>query len=227
MIAILLLCAFTGLRRGLVLTVYRFVSFLLALFIASRLYPVVSRFLRNSFVYENIRERIAGATNIEGVFRENIPNPDISEVLRGREIINSLPLPESMRIMLYEGNTPDMFELLRVSTIEEYITGSLANIVINVISLILVFILVLVILFFIGKALRIVDRIPVINTFNRAGGLIAGILIGAGIVWLGATVITMIFSAGASGNMYDLIQGSVITSWLLDSGWLLGSITAV
>jgi len=187
----------------------------------------VSRFIRNSFIYENIRGRIAGATNIEGVFRENIPNPDISETIRGREMINSLPLPESMRTMLYESNTPDMFELLRVNTIEEYISGFFANIVINVISLILVFILALVILHFVGKALRIVDRIPVISTFNRVGGLIAGILIGAGIVWLCVTIITMFFSAGANENMYGLIQGSALTRWLLDSGWLLNSITVV
>jgi len=227
LIGILLLSAIIGFRRGLVLTVFRFVSFILALLIASRLYPIVSRFLRDSFIYENIRGRIAGAANIEGVFQENIPNPDINEALRGREIINSLPLPQSMREMLYEGNTPDMFELLRVNTIEDYISGFFANIVINVISLVLVFILALVILHFIGKALKIVDRIPVINTFNRVGGLIVGALIGAGIVWLCVTVITMFFSVGASGTMYELMQGSALTRWLLDNGWLLDSITAV
>jgi len=226
-IATLLLCAFIGLRRGLVRTVYRFVSFILALFIANRLYPHVSNFLRNSFIYENIRERIATSANIEGTFREHVPNPDINEALRGREIINSLPIPESIRNMLYEGNTPDMFELLRVDTVEEYVTGFFANIVVNVISLILVFILVLVILHFLGKALRIIDFIPVISTFNRVGGLIAGALIGAVIVWLGVSVVTMFFSIGAGETMYNLIQGSAITGWMLDSGWVLGNIAAV
>jgi len=199
----------------------------LALFIASRLYPHVSRFLRNTFIYENIRARIAGAANIEGTFREHAPSPDISETLRGREVINSLPLPESMRSRLYEGNTPDMFELLRVNTVEEYITGFFANIVVNVISLVLVFVLALLILFLIGKALRLVDRIPIVSTFNQAGGLIAGALIGAGAVWLGVTVMTMFFSAGANETMYGLIQGSALTRWMLNSGLLLDRITVV
>jgi len=226
-LAILAICAFAGFRKGFVCTVYRFVSFILAFFLASRLYPVVARFLRDSFIFENIRLRIAGATNIEGVFRENAPNPAIPEAVRGNEIINSLPLPQSMRDMLYEGNTPDMFYLLRVNTIEEYITGFFANIVINVISLVVVFLLVLLILHFIGKALKIVDIIPVVNTFNRAGGLIAGALIGVGIVWLGLTVVMMFFSVGANEGIYGLIQGSAVTSWLVDSGWLLNRISAV
>jgi len=208
-------------------TVYRFVSFILALFLASRLYPVIARFLRNSALYINLRERIAGATNIEGVFRENAPSPDIPEALRNNEIINSLPLPQSLRDMLYEGNTPDMFELLRVNTIEEYISGFFANIVINVISLVVVFILVLLILHFVGKALKIIDYIPVINSFNRVGGLLAGALIGAGIVWLGVTLLMMFFSVGANEGLYGMIQGSFVTSWLVDNGWLLNRITAV
>ena len=226
-LVIIAVCAFAGFRKGLVRTVYRFVSFILALFLASRLYPVIARFLRNSALYINLRERIAGATNIEGVFRENAPSPDIPEALRNNEIINSLPLPQSLRDMLYEGNTPDMFELLRVNTIEEYISGFFANIVINVISLVVVFILVLLILHFVGKALKIIDYIPVINSFNRVGGLLAGALIGAGIVWLGVTLLMMFFSVGANEGLYGMIQGSFVTSWLVDNGWLLNRITAV
>ena len=226
-LAALAICAFAGFRKGFVRTVYRLVSFLLAFFLASRLYPVVARFLRDSFLYINLQERIATATNIEGVFRENAPNPEIPEVLRNNEIINSLPLPQSLRDMLYEGNSPDMFELLRVNTIEEYVSAFFANIIINVISLVLVFLLVLLILHFVGRALKIIDYIPVISTFNRAGGLIAGALIGAGIVWLGVTLLMMFFSVGANEGIYVMIQGSAVTRWLVDNGWLLNRITAV
>jgi len=203
------------------------VSFALALFLASRLHPIIARALRDSFIFENLRERISGAANIEGVFREYAPSPGISEAARGSDMINALPLPQAMRTSLYNNNNPDMFEILRVNTIEEYITGFFANIVINVISLVVVFLLVLLILHFVGRALKIVDYIPVIGTFNRAGGLAAGALIGFGIVWLGLFIVTMFFSAGVNEAMYGLIQGSAMARWMMGNGWVLDRVTAV
>jgi len=220
MLSVLVLCAFIGYRRGLVRTLYRFVSFILALILASRLYPIVSGALRGSFVFDFIRDRIAGATNFEEAFRENVPAPDISEAIRNNNIIEALPLPQPIRDALHNSNTPDMFELLRVSTIEDFITGFFANIIINVLSLIIVFLLVLIILHFAGKALGIVDKIPIIKSFNRAGGLAAGALIGGIIVWLMLFVVIMFFSTGASDFLYGLIDGSALATWLIDSGWM-------
>ena len=226
-IAIVALCAIIGFRRGLVLTLFRSISFALALFLAVRLQPVVARFLRDTFVYESIRGRIARTTNFENVFMDNAPSPGVGEAVRGSNIINDLSLPQAMRNLLHDNNTPDMFELLRVRTIEDYITGFFANIVINVLSLVIVFVLVLLILYFAGKVLKIVDMIPVVSSFNRVGGLAVGLLLGLGVVWLGLTIVTMFFSTGANNTLYGLLQGSAVARWVLDTGWLLPRVTTV
>ena len=228
-LAVLAICAIIGYRRGLVLTVYRLVSFAIALFLAIRLHPFITRALRGSFVYEGIRERIARSDSFETVFRSYAYTPAQfgNEAVRDGSFINALPLPQPMRDMLYNNNTPDIRELLRVGTLEDFVAGFFANIVLNVISMLIVFVLVLVILKLIGRVLNIVDKIPVIASFNRAGGLAAGVLIGVGIAWLGLTVVTMFFSTGGSDNLYGLLQGSVIVRFVLDNGWLLPRITAV
>ena len=226
-IAVLALCALSGYYRGFVHTVYRLGSLFLAIFLAVRLYPPVARFLRGSFIYENIRDRIISAANFESVFRENAPSPGIGEAVRNNNIINALPLPYQLRQALHNYNTPDMYEILRVRTVEEFIAGFFANIVINVISLLVVFLLVMLILRIVGKALKIVDRLPVIASVNRIGGLVAGALIGVGVVWLGLTVLTMFFSTGGNATIYGLMQGSGILGWMLGNGWLLPRITVV
>jgi len=227
MIIIVIICAVVGYWRGLVRTLFRFVSFALALFLASRLQPVVARFLRDTFVYDGLRGRIASAAGFDRVFTAHAPAPGITESARGSNMINALPMPQAMRATLYNYNTPDMFEILRVNTIEDYITGFFANIIINVISLIVVFILVFIILHFVGKALKLVDLIPVVGSLNRIGGLIAGIFIGVIFVWVGLYLVTMFFSAGANEGMYGLIQGSALATWMLDNGWLINRVTAV
>jgi len=223
-IAILALSAIIGYRRGLVRTVYRLVSFALALFLAVRLHPYVTRALRGSFIYEGIRGRIARSANFDAVFTA-YTNGD--EAARAGNMINALPLPQPMRTVLYDNNTPNMRNLLRVDTLEDFIAGFFANIVLNVISILVVFILVLVILKLIGGALDIVNKIPVVKSFNRAGGLGVGILIGLGFAWLGLTVVTMFFSAGGNDTLYRLLTGSAMVRWALDNGWLLSRVTAV
>jgi len=226
-IAIVIICAIVGYQRGLVRTVFRLVSFAIAIILAINLQPVVAGFLRGTFVYDGLQNRIASAAGFERVFAEHTPNPGITETARGNNIINALPLLESVRDTLYTSNTPDMFELLRVRTIEEYVTGFFANIVINVISLLIVFILVFLILHFVGKILNIVDYIPVVGTLNSVGGLIAGVLIGGVFIWVGLYLMTMFFSTSANEALYNLIQGSALVGWLINNGWLLNRVTAV
>ncbi|MCL2527438.1 MAG: CvpA family protein [Defluviitaleaceae bacterium] len=226
-IAIAVICAIVGYQRGLVRTVFRLVSFAIALILAINLQPVVAGFLRGTFMYEGIQNRIASAAGFDRVFAEHTPNPGIAESARGSNIINALPLPESVRDTLYTSNTPDMFELLRVRTIEEYVTGFFANIVINVFSLLIVFIIVFLILHFVGKILNIVDYIPVVGTLNQVGGLIAGVLIGGVFIWVGLYLMTMLFSTSANEVFYNLIQGSALVGWLINNGWLLNRVTAV
>jgi len=227
MIVILAFFAIIGYRRGLVHTVYRFLSFFAALFLAVRLHPYVSRFLRDSFVYDGIRDFIVGSDNFQAAFREYAPTPGIGEVIRERNVINALPVPVPLRDLLYDNNTPDVRNILRVGTLEEFVSGFLANIAINVISLLIVFILVLLVLNLIGSALHIVDKLPVISSVNRLGGLLIGAIIGVGVVWLGLVVVMVFVSTGGNETVYSLVQGSSVTSWLFENGWLLPRLTAV
>ena len=54
-----------------------------------------------------------------------------------------------------------------------------ANSIVNFMSFILVFLLLLVILHFAAKALDLVDKIPVVKHFNRIGGFLLGLARGA------------------------------------------------
>ena len=226
-LGIILVSALIGFKSGLIYTLFKLLSLIIALILTMTLYPVVSRFLRESPLFEFLRGRISTATNFEAVFRENVPNPEIPEAVRESEIINSMPLPQFLRDMLYYNNTPDMYEVLGVAAVEEYITSTLANIVINVISILVVLLMVLLVLHFIGKLLRIIDYIPVIATFNNFGGLVAGALIGVGVIWLGLSVITMLLSVGGNETLAGLLEYSTLAGFFFDTGWLMERITAV
>ena len=224
LVAVLIACAIYGYKRGLVRTAYKLVSYFIALFLTVALYPHVSRFLRESFVYDSIRERIGRSAGFRPA--PEVYTPAIDDATRGNNLINALPLPQSLRDSLHNYNTPDMFEVLRVGTAEEFVSGFFANMVINALSMLLVFVIVIVILRFVGRALGIVDHLPVIRSLNRLGGFVAGACIGAIVVWFTLMVVTMFFSAGGNETLYGLLQGSGIVRWLFGAGWLLPRMTA-
>lgn len=219
-LVIMALCALGGYRQGLIRTVYRLASFFVALFIAHRLYPYAARFLRDTVIFVNIRDGIARAMNLEVVFNQHT-------TARGAELIDMLPLPNALRALLHTYNTPDMFALLQVATIEDYIAGFFANMVINALAVLLVFMIAMVALAIIGSALDIVGMLPVIRTLNRAGGLAVGLVMGAVLVWLGIVIMMLLFATGAHPDMYELMQGSVAVRWVFENQFILPVLTSI
>jgi len=204
-IVIIALCALMGYKRGLIRTVYRLVSFFIAIFLANLFYPYVARFLRGTNLFTGIQNRVQAQLGLGDFVTEHAAN-------RQTEIIDSLPLPASLRDFLQTRFNPDIHGLLRVDTVEEYISAFFADIAINGIALFVVFLMVLFALSIIGGFLDIVGRLPIIRTFNNLGGLVVGIALGVGIAWLGLAVMSMLFVGGANSDVYEMVQGSLFAT---------------
>jgi len=217
-LALLAICAIAGYRKGLILTVYRLVSLFLAIFLAIQLYPHVAGFLRETPLFPNISSRISSSMNLGERFDNHSSNIET-------ELIDTLPLPNAMRNMLHANNTPSMRNILRVDSVEDYVSGFFANIVINAIALLIVFVIVLIGLAVVGIALDLVSKLPVINTFNKIGGLAFGLVMGAVISWLVIIVMTLFFATGVQSQY--LLEGSLIASWIFNNEWVLPWLTDV
>ncbi|MCL1863410.1 MAG: CvpA family protein [Defluviitaleaceae bacterium] len=204
-LVLVILCALAGYRRGLIRTVYGLVSFFLAIFLANLLFPYAAAFLRETFVFDALQDSIKTGLNLEGF---------VTQYTAGRQadIIESLPIPAAFRGLLHAQFEADMHGILRFDTIEDYVSAFFANIAVNGIALVLVFMVAMVLLSVIGGVLDIVGRLPVINTFNRLGGLAFGVLLGVGISWLVMVVLSMFLATSTNADVYDLIMDSVFGS---------------
>ncbi|MCL2577209.1 MAG: CvpA family protein [Defluviitaleaceae bacterium] len=203
------LCAFAGYQQGLIRTVYRLVSFFIAVFLANMLYPYVAQFLRGTLVFSGIQDSVKSGLDLGGFVSEYSTEWQ-------NEVFESLPLSTQIRSFLFSHFEPDVHGILRIDTIEEYISLFFANIAINGIAIIVVFFLVIIILSVIGIAIDIVGKLPVIKTFNNLGGFIVGVVIGAGISWICIVVLSMVFATSANEEIFELIQDSFIVSRVTD-----------
>ncbi|MCL2197856.1 MAG: CvpA family protein [Defluviitaleaceae bacterium] len=212
------LCALAGYRRGLIRTVYGLVSFFLAIALANMLFPYAAAFLRETVIFDVLQESIKTGLNLEGF---------VTQYAAGRQadIIESLPIPAAFRGLLHAQFEADMHGVLQFDTIEDYVSAFFANIAVNGIAIVLVFILSLLILSVFGAVLDIVGRLPVINTFNRLGGFVFGILMGAGISWLVIVVLSMFFATSTNAEIYDLMINSVFAGGVFER--MIGPLTEV
>ena len=207
-LAIVALCAIAGYHKGLIRAVYRLVSFFVAIIVARQLYPYVARGLRQTELFPTIQGGIAHAMNLEGFIADQTAT-------RGADLIDSLPLPGILQSLLHSYNTPNMFEILQVVTVEEYISGFFANMVINGIAILGVFLLTMLALTFIGYALDIVSKLPVIRTLNHIGGFVFGMAMSAVIIWL-ALVLVALFVVTANPMVSEMVESSRIAQWLFE-----------
>jgi len=221
LLIIIATCAIVGYGRGFIHMVYRLVSFGLALFLARAFYPYVARMLRGTGVFYGIRDFISRTMGF-GFHYENFalipreePRIDVSQ------LINDLPLPEALRGLIYANDTLSMREALGARNVEEYVSGFMANMVINVLAMIVVFMVIMLILNFIGVALNIVARLPVINFLNRTVGLLAGSGIGILLAWIFVSILIVVVSTSGNIMVYELLQESRGAGVFLEGEWLL------
>jgi len=192
--------------------IFRLVSFILALMIAYALYPHILRFFRESGFFYTIRDSIGRTMGFNGG--------------QGQEgLIQELPLPAPLRNLIDANNTPEMFNILRATNLEEYVSGFIANMVISVIAMILVFLVGSLIITLIGKTLDIIARPALINFLNCIGGLIAGVGIGIFLSWLCVGIMIVIVSTSANPTVYELLQDSIGVRFFLEGPWILPILT--
>jgi len=207
---------YIGYRRGLIRTIFSFVSFALAIILASYLYPIVAEWMRGTPVYTALKEYIIRTMGLEGVM-----------LAHAAEVIANLPLPGLLRDALLYHNTPNMFELLNVYTIEEYIAGFFAGLAINIISMILVFIIVRIAVSLLCGLFDVIGRLPVIKHFNRGGGLILGLLQGVIIVWIGLAIMNLFFLDPTTPELARMLNESLLAWWIYENNPILAMLANI
>ena len=82
-------------------------------------------------------------------------------------------------------------------------------------SVLLALILSSLLLILAGRLLHIVDKIPVLNTINRLGGALIGLLFGVLVVWITMILILSFHEIEWCGTASYYIRQSPILSWLV------------
>lgn len=208
---------YAGYSRGLIKTIFNFISMMVSLGISNMVYPYVSLYLRETgAVYGYIYTYIAKNLALEGLVGEQT-------LKMQTEFIHSLQLPFFLTEGLLSNNNPEFYKLLRVESLDDYIVGYLTNICINMISMLVVFAIVGFIMRLIYKSLGLIGRLPVIRGFNRLGGLGFGFCQGTIVVWIGMIVITLFNKQ----QINEMLAGSIVAGVFYEKNILMDMVASI
>lgn len=213
-IGVILIFATNAYRKGLLKTCFGFLPMAASLGASHFIAPLVSKFLRTTPLFTSLNDKIASSLHLDSLFAEGVTSVQ-------SDYIHNLQIPDFLKNSMLENNNPVVYDILKVDKIQDYISGYLANMCLNILGLIATFVIVYIgVRLFLG-ALNIVFQLPVLSFFNRVCGLIVGTLQGICIIWIICTVLTFFYYNPRFYQLFQLIDQSKLGSIFFENNLLL------
>lgn len=226
-IAVLVVSAFSGMKRGLIKTVFSMFSMLVALLLTAVFSPIITKQLQtNEKVVGYFSEKVAAVLPFEGGEEQLGEQGSKSAGTKDQgEFLESLPLPESIRKSLLENNRQNFYQALGVKTFKEYLSNCLACMIISALSFVGTFLIVFVLLKMLCFSLDLISKLPLLNQANHLLGMAAGLLNALIVIWILCIVLTAFSSTEFGRKLMLMINESSFLSFIYNNNLLLGKVT--
>lgn len=216
-IVILMVSSFRGLARGLIMTLFGMLSFIVAGFCAKLYYPVVSAYILGNDalfvgIQRMIKERIKGAAAAEASTLAGPAQTSIFEILK---------FPKTMETFLMRNESIRQYSAKAMEGIYGYLADALTRMFVDFISILIIFVLVKLLLQWLAHILNGISHLPLLHQFNQMGGLVFGGIQGLFIILIFITLITPLVSMGQYNIFAEGLEASVIGKFLYNNNPIL------
>ncbi len=215
-IVIILGFAITGMINGFVMSVFRLMSFFLSIYISIKFYPIVSSLLMTTPLFDNIKKSVS-----ERLFMQHAESA-VSRMGQAAadNVVNSLHLPGFMKegIMDRLGNVSGIFD---ISGVFDVISGEIAKIIINFISLILVYLAAKLILFFFRFVFQGISKLPLFRQMDKLGGFAFGAVEGLLSVYILFALLILFHSVPQLEPAFKAIDDSLFASFFYNNNFII------
>ena len=218
-LAVLAVLMINGFMKGLLRLLLTTFSLVITFVIAAALVNPCTNFIKND---TDLGDKI------EAKVDEYIGSKIDSEIIpKEEEIINSLPLPASIKKDLLENNTAQHYQEEGIVDFREYATKNVTDIIIKAIAYIILLVVIFIILRVLLHFTKFVNKIPVVGGVNRILGAVLGLLEGLIFVWTFCLII-MAFSGSEFGaNCMRVINDSWVLKMIYDHNLLEATAKAI
>ena len=205
-LAVLVIGAVKGYTKGFLRLAVWFAGLIAVLFIVTKISPYVSDFLiNNTTINENIRKNII--TAYENKYVED-------------GTMDSLGFPELITDSIESDGGVSLYDRIAITIFTDYISGYLSTLAVKAGTFAGLFILLAVAEFILIMAIKILEKIPVLRTFNKLLGMACGITLSLVLVWVFFIAVMMFFGHSFGNWVFAQVKSSVFLSYLFNNNIL-------
>lgn len=212
-IALMLLLALVGYKRGLIKSVLSIVGIVGAVIITSCVHPYVADLLCK---YTNIDEAVSARIESSIKFDGETEN----SVYQQENFLENTNLPENIKDYIRSSDTVAKSRKQvdgYIDGVVEYLTALTMKGLAYILTLVVVTLAALIIL---GLA-KFVDRIPIVGGIDKVGGLLLGIVQAVVIVWIFMLIVTLLSAFDWADSIIKMIKENNLLEFLYDKNIFL------
>lgn len=188
---------FIGYRKGLVKVIFGLVAIVVSLIITIILYkPITNLIIENTQIDENIAATIEEKLSVDEDPKKEESNQFLDKYIN------------STKQDLENGIVKSSAEIISVN-------------IVGIIVWLVLFIAIRIAVTIIGILTNTLAELPIIKQFNKAGGLLYGVLEGILIIYVLLAIVFFIVTANNNVQIIDTINSSIITKFLYGNNIIL------
>lgn len=208
-LGLILLCVFFGYKKGLTKCVIKILSFVIAIVIAVVLFKPISNFvINNTKIDDNIKNSII-----------EIVSDDVNETGKVKEDSN---LPKSIVNHINESIEVAVNETKQ--TVVNQVAQQISTTAVNVGVAIGLFIIARIALIFVSALSSLITDLPIIKQFDKAGGIIYGLVEALIIIFIIFAIISFISPMIEGSGLITAINKSIVGSVFYNNNMLMNII---
>lgn len=205
-IAILALSAFYGYKRGFVHIVLSMVAMLVTSLLAGLLTVPVSAM-------------IASATSVDESLEESVGELIALNEVVDVQSVSKLNLPSQIEDIIVEGASGV------VGGFNEYLVETVAGLILKAITFFILIIIIYIVVRIVIFMFDFISKLPVINSINKTGGLIVGLLQGLLIVWIACLVVTAFGDKAWAQEVFTQINANPLLTFIYNNNLIIFIVT--
>jgi uncharacterized membrane protein required for colicin V production len=221
-LALAVLFAFIGYKRGLVRSVLHTGAAIITLVLAYFLAPLLSNFLQQrtklddyiedklyALVEQKVTETVDGSVgNVKKTMEQN---PDKQDQV---SLIRSLGIPDFILDHLLSNNNAEGYKALGVNNVYRYIARSGTVVAMNLIAGIISYIVIRLLLLILSYVIRTaVQSFVILRIVDKIGGAAAGVVLSVVIIWMFMFVLSLLLKSDYTKLVQENGMLKMIDGW--------------
>ncbi len=211
-----------GLYRGFISSVANTGGALISFLTSFWLYPHIAGFVRNN---TNLRQTLATYTDtlVRSADAQRAVGEISSQEMPGviERVLSNLRLPQPIADTI--SNNLNGHLLGAEKTVQAYVSETLVNACINLLSFVVCFILLYVVFSLVMSALRAIFKLPVLKQFDTLAGGVFGLVRGVLLVFVVFALLPVAEALIPGDTVQSLVASSSLAG-IFDSGALINSV---